>query len=581
MQGGQGHGYTYSRGNVPGGRGPREPRRPGIGAALFVVTVVALLVGLGLGVGIDNVTRIANEGFTRVSHFLIPEPTPPIIISVANEEPTREVVATVEMVVEQTPTPTPTITPTATPISITIVGGSLSSLSALLSPTPIPTVVPEPTDTPTATPVMPATPTPVPEETSVVTPENEATVTPTPPVCTYSQTVLIGAGKETTPCHTPTPTTAEHSGEQTTRYPSVTPVPTEEPVTAGEQTPQHLLPPNERHLEYKTMMLDMVNKERESAGVPPVELGANNAAQIHAEESYKNCFMSHWGVDGLKPYMRYTLSGGFQSNGENVGGSNFCIPEDTGFYVVDDIEELIAEAVRQWMNSPGHKATMLNKHYRKLNIGLAWGKSNLNFRSVQLFEGDYIEYETRPSIQDSTLSLVAKGKNGIEFNRADDVSVQVNFDPEPTLLTRGQLSRTYCYDGGRLIASIRPQPQGNAWYRDTQWVTSFKSCPDPYAVPADAQPPASQQEARNLWLEAYEEAKNIESIRATVPWITTDGWRARQNTFELSLDMKELLEEYGAGVYTIVLWGQIADERFVISRVPIFYQVEVPHTYVQ
>ena len=64
-------------------------------------------------------------------------------------------------------------------------------------------------------------------------------------------------------------------------------------------------------------MLELINIAREDAGVPPVALGDNDAAQLHAESALANCFGSHWGIDGLKPYMRYSLAGGYQSNGEN------------------------------------------------------------------------------------------------------------------------------------------------------------------------------------------------------------------------------------------------------------------------
>ena len=61
-------------------------------------------------------------------------------------------------------------------------------------------------------------------------------------------------------------------------------------------------------------MLELINDERVSAGLNPVVLGDNAAAQLHAEASLENCFSSHWGIDGLKPYMRYSLAGGYQSN---------------------------------------------------------------------------------------------------------------------------------------------------------------------------------------------------------------------------------------------------------------------------
>ncbi|MXY47079.1 MAG: CAP domain-containing protein [Chloroflexi bacterium] len=43
----------------------------------------------------------------------------------------------------------------------------------------------------------------------------------------------------------------------------------------------------------KQYMLALINAERKKAGVSPVELGDNIAAQLHAESSLANCFSSH------------------------------------------------------------------------------------------------------------------------------------------------------------------------------------------------------------------------------------------------------------------------------------------------
>ena len=78
-------------------------------------------------------------------------------------------------------------------------------------------------------------------------------------------------------------------------------------------------------------MLELINEERVRRGVPPVELGDNWAAQLHVESALENCFFSHWGIDGLKPYMRYSLAGGYQSNGENGSGGGLCIKASDGY----------------------------------------------------------------------------------------------------------------------------------------------------------------------------------------------------------------------------------------------------------
>ena len=83
--------------------------------------------------------------------------------------------------------------------------------------------------------------------------------------------------------------------------------------------------PHLKHIEAKHYMLELINVERRRAGVSAVTMGDNVAAQLHADSSLENCTSSHWGIDGLKPYMRYSLAGGYQSNGENGSGLDYCI----------------------------------------------------------------------------------------------------------------------------------------------------------------------------------------------------------------------------------------------------------------
>ena len=113
-------------------------------------------------------------------------------------------------------------------------------------------------------------------------------------------------------------------------------------------------------------MLELINSERTKAGVPPVTLGNNIAAQLHAESSLANCFSGHWGADGLKPYMRYSLAGGYQTNGENGSGSDYCISASDRYRALGNIKAEIREMMEGWMNSPGHRRNILGKWHRKV-----------------------------------------------------------------------------------------------------------------------------------------------------------------------------------------------------------------------
>ena len=79
-----------------------------------------------------------------------------------------------------------------------------------------------------------------------------------------------------------------------------------------------------RNRDEKEYLLELVNRAREDAGVPPVRLGRNIAAQVHAEGALEHCAAGHSDRRGLKPYMRDSLAGGYQPNGENVYSRTGC-----------------------------------------------------------------------------------------------------------------------------------------------------------------------------------------------------------------------------------------------------------------
>ena len=385
------------------------------------------------------------------------------------------------------------------------------------------------------------------------------------------------------PASTPVPTSTPTRVSTPTPMPTVMPEPASTPVPVGtpDTSESSSEPaPNLRHLEEKRYMLQFINQERVKAGVAPVVLGDNIAAQLHAESALENCFSSHWGIDGLKPYMRYSLAGGYQSNAENVFGLSYCIKASDGYRASSSIEEEIRVSMYGrhgsggLMDSGGHHRNILDPWHRKLNVGLAWDRYNTMV--VQHFEGDYVEYERLPTIQEGVLDLSGMVKGGMVFAEDDDLSLQIYYDPVPYTLTQGQVSRTYCYDFGKQIAAFR-RPLGGDWYYPTDEYTSWEeSCPDPYDVPANAAPPASPYEANLFWLEAQFPA--LPRI-ITVPWITAQSWKAEQTSFELKADIGDLLTQYSEGIYTVIVWGKIDGEDVIISEYSIFHGVMPPDTY--
>ena len=315
-------------------------------------------------------------------------------------------------------------------------------------------------------------------------------------------------------------------------------------------------------------MLTLINAEREKAGVGAVVLGTNNAAQLHVDASLEHCFSSHWGIDGLKPYMRYSLAGGYQSNGENGIGLDYCIAASDGYSALKGIRQELQKLMERWMESSGHRRNILDWSHKKVNIGIAWDRYNI--KAVQHFEGDYVEYDLLPTIENGILIVSGKAKNGVAFEQDRDLGVQIFYDQPPLQLTRGQISRTYCYDYGLLVSALRwPLPTGWRYPKDG-FTIPYKPCLDPYDVPADAPAPNTYQEARAFWQQAYEATLIRQEQSLIVPWITALAWTADREVFSVRADLNKLLANYGNGVYTIAVWGSIGSERAVISRYSIF-----------
>ena len=197
--------------------------------------------------------------------------------------------------------------------------------------------------------------------------------------------------------------------------------PDSDDVSAGDE-------PQSAMEESRLLMLELINGERARAGLGLVAMGNNSAAQIHADNILEECSAGHWGPDGLKPYMRYTLDGGYQSNAENVHGARYCA--GTGLSP-ETPNEGVRQAMWGFMASPGHRDNVLDPNHALINIGIA--NDGYNTMVVQHFEYDIVQFETLPEISKGIASFSATIKHPWEF---DEYSVILYYDP-PTAQPHG------------------------------------------------------------------------------------------------------------------------------------------------
>ncbi|MEU9145469.1 CAP domain-containing protein [Streptomyces sp. NPDC048349] len=110
----------------------------------------------------------------------------------------------------------------------------------------------------------------------------------------------------------------------------------------------------------ESAVLALVNKERAAAGCGPLAANAQltAAARAYSDTMARSGVMSHTGPDGSTMTTRVEAAGyGWSRLGENIARG-----------------QADADAVMNaWMNSPGHRANILNCAFREIGIGVHKG----------------------------------------------------------------------------------------------------------------------------------------------------------------------------------------------------------------
>lgn len=122
---------------------------------------------------------------------------------------------------------------------------------------------------------------------------------------------------------------------------------------------------------FTSEVLRLTNLFRQQNGLQPLTLNSKltAAAQTHSQNMGNLDFFSHTGADGSSSSQRVSASGyTWSAAGENIAA---------GYTTPDAV-------VNGWINSPGHRANILNANYRDIGIGyfyLAKDTGNVNWQS--------------------------------------------------------------------------------------------------------------------------------------------------------------------------------------------------------
>lgn len=264
-----------------------------------------------------------------------------------------------------------------------------------------------------------------------------------------------------------------------------------------------LSPPSYTYEELANYALTLVNLDRSSGGLSNVSLSLIDSGQVHADDMFTHAFFSHWGSDGSKPYMRYTLAGGKGAVTENIAAYLQSSPSDLKTALKDlEFDMMYDDAASNW----GHRDNILNPFHNEVSIGLSYGNGRLYF--VEDFIDDYVDWSTF-TVTQNQVTLIGRLSKQASLSQ-----VNIFHDDLPSNLTADLLDNS---------------PYNGSY---TQGTFTGMSLPPNYQ---------SQQGIT----------------------ITAQTWIQSALTFQIRFDLSQVFNVYGKGVYTIYL--QTTRQDFLTS----------------
>ncbi|MEU0338288.1 sigma-70 family RNA polymerase sigma factor [Streptomyces bobili] len=173
-----------------------------------------------------------------------------------------------------------------------------------------------------------------------------------------------GATHETSPSASPSPSPSASPSASASPSPSTSPSPrpakstpaagkAPAPRPGASRTPVAQAAPTDTGAQ----VIALVNKERAAAGCGPLTDDAKlrNAALDHSEDMDARDFFDHTNPDGADPGQRITAAGyRWSTYGENIAKG----------------QQSAESVMTSWMNSPGHRANILNCDFKNIGVGI-------------------------------------------------------------------------------------------------------------------------------------------------------------------------------------------------------------------
>lgn len=232
----------------------------------------------------------------------------------------------------------------------------------------------------------------------------------------------------------------------------------------------------------RLQLLDQVNRERAAAGLNALKMDglACDVAQLHAIEMAENNFLSHWGLDGRKPYHRYAFAGGTEATAENDAAADYSAP-----YASDDFLDapirLHKSMHAEVPPNDGHRQTILGPQHTHVGFGLAVG--GLHVRLCEVYVARYMSIDPYPSIKPPLSRFVFSGR--LLDARYLIEGIDVYYEPLPTPPKRSWLEVPRPYGLPEDPTSLYVKLPANKVYDDGTTGTIEIPRPGSFRVPIE------------------------------------------------------------------------------------------------
>jgi len=165
---------------------------------------------------------------------------------------------------------------------------------------------------------------------------------------------------------------ATKENEQAQPEPAPQPSAPQEPQPVPQPEPQPVPQQSFFLNDMQQKVVDLVNQERAKYGLKPLvaKQDLTSVAQLKAQDMYQNKYFNHTSPTYGSPFdmLRY-----FGIN-YTAAGENLALGQKTPVQVVQD-----------WMNSPGHRANILNPNYTEIGVGIYNSYTRYGYIWVQMF----------------------------------------------------------------------------------------------------------------------------------------------------------------------------------------------------